>query len=443
MTAHRIVLHHEWVEPLWVINGINMCRGAVALIAGAGDPQAHGGRWSYVGCEPDELLVVEQSDNPFDILDAAGWREGPVIGLASYDAGARVATGLRESIWPDIILGRYPSLLIFDHIEHRILAQGVASCADDARRYAEQALGWLGRAKPPAAPHTPSSDFKQDMPPEQYAFAVSQVVRRIGEGELFQANIARGWSGQLLKDRDPFDVLLGLSQDRGAAYGAFWRMDERALVSNSPELFLSYEAATRRLETRPIKGTRPRGFDHAHDCAMAEELAASAKDRAENLMIVDLMRNDLARVSEAGSVTVETLCEVESHPTVHHLTSVVASQAMANVSAAQILAATFPPGSITGAPKHQAMKVIASLEPPRGAWCGTLFGSGLVQEGDLIASVLIRTASFERRDEVWNWSALAGAGITTDSDPLEETAETEAKISALRDALFTSGNPDS
>jgi len=376
-------------------------------------------------------------------LDGDEWRNVPVIGLASYDAGARDATGQREPIWPDLTLGRYRSLLIFDHQEQRVMAQGVACSVQEAHRCASLALEWLASSKRPENLSAPSRDFVQDMTAQQYRAAVAEVVERIGCGELFQANIARGWRGHLSAGRDPFDVLLRLSQARGAAYGAFWRMDDRVLVSNSPELFLSYVASSNRLETRPIKGTRPRGSNGISDRLLADELAASAKDRAENLMIVDLMRNDLARVSKAGTVTVDALCEVETHPTVHHLTSVVTSQAIDGVSASQILKATFPPGSITGAPKHQAMKVIAALEPPRGAWCGSVFGVGLAQDDDLIASVLIRTASFQRDEMGWIWSALAGAGITADSDPAEEAAETEAKISALREALFISDNPDS
>jgi len=152
-------------------------------------------------------------------------------------------------------------------------------------------------------------------------------------------------------------------------------------------------------------------------------------------MIVDLMRNDLARAAVPGSVRVERLFEVESHPTVHHLVSTVMATARPGVGAAEVLEATFPPGSITGAPKHQAMKVIAGHEAPRGPWCGSLFGLGLAGGGVLTASVLIRTASFEREADAWRFRALAGAGIVADSDPRAEREETEAKISALRDAL--------
>jgi para-aminobenzoate synthetase component 1 len=260
------------------------------------------------------------------------------------------------------------------------------------------------------------------------------VVNRIAAGELFQANVARAWSGRLGPQAEPFDVFMRLQQDRASPFGAYWRIGDRALVSNSPELFLSFDPAGRRIEARPIKGTRPRDPDPRRDAANAADLLASAKDRAENLMIVDLMRNDLARASEPGSVQVQALFAIERHPTVHHLVSTVTATARAGAGAAELLEATFPPGSITGAPKHQAMKVIAAHEPPRGPWCGSLFLIG--EGGSLTASVLIRTAGFERTDGVWRYRTLAGAGIVADSDPAAEEAETDVKISAMREALI-------
>ena len=227
--------------------------------------------------------------------------------------------------------------------------------------------------------------------------------------------------------------MLRLAGTRAAAYGAYWKLGDRALVSNSPELFLAFEARTGRIETRPIKGTRSRDADPERDSVRVRDLQASAKDRAENLMIVDLMRNDLSRVTRPGTVRVERLFEIETLPTVHHLVSTVTGAAQPGVSAADLLEATFPPGSITGAPKHQAMKVIATHEPPRGPWCGSLFL--IDDDGGLTASVLIRTASFERRNGVWCYRTLAGAGIVADSEPESELQETTAKIRALREAL--------
>ena len=430
----------DWREPLAVIAGLNRREGALALLAGAGDPGVHGGRWSFVGCEPDRVLVGPVNDRAtFEALRHADFAGGGVVGLMSYDAGARPATGRRTEIWPDLMLARYPALLAFDHLAAELFAVGRGADAEDAQAQVRRATDWLVAATAPVIPSAPARDFTGEAEPGAYEAAVADVVARIAEGELFQANIARAWSGRLEAGRDPFEVFLRLSVERGAAYGAFWRLGDRALVSNSPELFLTLDPASGRIETRPIKGTRPRDPDPARDAELASALAASAKDRAENLMIVDLMRNDLARAAMPGSVRVDRLFEVESHPTVHHLVSTVTATARSDVGAAEALEATFPPGSITGAPKHQAMKVIAGHEAPRGPWCGSLFGLGLAGretgEGALTASVLIRTASFDRDEAGWRWRALAGAGIVADSDPHGERLETEAKIRALREAL--------
>ncbi len=426
----------DWCEPLAVAAGLNRREGALAQLAGAGDPSAHGGRWSFVGCEPDRVSVGAVDDAaPLAALRTADFAGGGVVGLMSYDAGARTATGPRAEVWADLMLARYPALLAFDHAAREVLAVGRGADAVEAGAQAARATGWRTEAVALSIPTAPAAAFVCEAPPEVYEGAVADVVGRIAAGELFQANIARAWSGRLEAGRDPFEVFARLSAERGAAYGAFWRLGERALVSNSPELFLTFDPASGRIETRPIKGTRPRDADPVRDAELAAALVASVKDRAENLMIVDLMRNDLARAAVAGSVKVERLFEVESHPTVHHLVSTVTATAAPGVGAAEVLEATFPPGSITGAPKHQAMKVIARHEAPRGPWCGSLFGLGLAGDGALTASVLIRTAGFDRDEAGWRWRALAGAGIVADSDPRAEREETEAKIRALKEAL--------
>lgn len=428
-----------WVPPLAVAAGLARRESAPheGVLCLLSDPTIPGSR-SFVAADPDRLTVVETASGAlFAPLAHPDWQGGGVIGLAAYDAGARVATGAREPVWPDLILARYPALAIFDHDAQSLVLTGWGSDAAAAEAACDAAEAWIGAALTPARPEAPAAALLPDARPQAYRDAVAEVVARIAAGDLFQANIARGWSGTLNPDADPFDVFLRLALGeegaRAAPYGAFWRVGDRALVSNSPELFLALEAATGCIETRPIKGTRPRDPDPVVDAAHAAALLASAKDRAENLMIVDLMRNDLARVCRPGSVVVHRLFEVESHPTVHHLVSTVSGVVAPDTGPAQVLEATFPPGSITGAPKHQAMKVIASLEPPRGAWCGSLF---VIDESkDLTASVLIRTAAFEKVEGRWTFRTQAGAGIVADSDPEAELQETEAKISALRQAL--------
>lgn len=428
--SHVVTRDAPWVEPVEVAAGLGGGDGVLALLSDGGP----GGRWSHIATAPDRVQVGPVDDAvPFQALRDPAFGAG-VVGLAAYDAGARPATGRRETTWPDLMLARYPAMLTFDHHQRTVRAVGRGATAERADVAAEFALGWLANAAVVAPQSAPAETFEAEMSPGAYRAAVSDVVDRIAAGELFQANIAQAWSGALKPDADPFDVFLRLQQDRASPFGAYWRIGERALVSNSPELFLAFDAASRRVEARPIKGTRPRAADPVQDAALADELKSSAKDRAENLMIVDLMRNDLARVSQPGSVRVETLFEIENHPTVHHLVSTVTAQADLGIGPADLLEATFPPGSITGAPKHQAMKVIAAHEPPRGPWCGSLFLIG--EGGTLTASVLIRTASFDRSQGVWHFRTLAGAGIVADSDPSAEEAETDAKISALRQALI-------
>ena len=403
--------------------GLRHRDGALALLSDGGPL----GRWSFVAADPDWTGGA----GGLDLLRDPALSRG-VVGLYAYDAGARPATGPRPPVLPDLMLARYPSMLAFDHVERVVTATGRGADATSAARAADRAGRWLAGAVDAPTPPPPAAAMQAEAPPETYLAAVADVVARIAAGELFQANIARAWSGDLRPGADPFDVMLRLA-GRAAAYGAFWRLGDRAVVSNSPELFLTFDPASRRIETRPIKGTRPRDPDPVRDAALAAELHASAKDRAENLMIVDLMRNDLSRVAGPGTVAADHLFEIESHPTVHHLVSTVTGTARPGTGVADLLAATFPPGSITGAPKHQAMKVIAAHEPPRGPWCGSLFHIG--DGGALTASVLIRTASFERVGEGWRFRALAGAGIVADSDPASELAETGVKILALAEAL--------
>lgn len=381
-----------------------------------------GAQRSFLLRQPARTLVLEGegAGDPVEairsFLDDA---QGMVLGLAAYELGARFE-GLQaaRSGWPDLILADYPAWLAFDHARQVVEAQGEAATWLEATADPETAPTGEGRMTAP--------------PPDRYEAAVADVVRRIGEGELFQANIAQGWSGELAPDDAPFSVFARLAATSPAPLSAYWRLPGRALVSHSPERFLALDR--RRVVTRPIKGTRPRAESPDQDAALAAELAGSAKDRAENLMIVDLMRNDLSRVCAPGSVRVAELNAVEGFAHVWHLVSTVVGDLMPERDIADLIAATFPPGSITGAPKHQAMQVIAELEAgPRGPWCGALFRIDGTDVMD--SSVLIRTAAFDQTASGWSWRAQAGAGITADSEPEAERLETEAKFAGLKAAL--------
>ncbi|MDB5455766.1 MAG: para-aminobenzoate synthase component [Caulobacter sp.] len=439
------LLSAPWREPSLALAAWRDEPFACALISG-GTPIGPGrARWSYLLRDPDQILVLagDAAVDPFAVLaaligppaptDPAGPPfQGGVVGLASYELGDRVEPlGLARTAWPDLACARYPALLAFDHHDRRVIAVGRGKTPAAAGARAAAALTWLDAPAPPAFAGR-LCDALAASSGEAYEAAVAGVVARIRAGEIFQANIARAWSGRLAAGAEPVDLLERLRRDSPAPFAAYLRLPDRALVSNSPERFLKV-AAGGDIETRPIKGTRPRGADPAADRAQIAALAASAKDRAENLMIVDLMRNDLARVSPPGSVKVPELFKVESFANVHHLVSTVTARLAPGRTAADLLRAAFPPGSITGAPKVQAMKVIAELEPPRGPYCGSLFWAGV--DGAFESSVLIRTVGFTRDEDGWRFEARAGAGIVADSDPRAERLETEAKIAALARAL--------
>jgi para-aminobenzoate synthetase component 1 len=415
-----------WREPLAVLQAIGARDGTLGLFSGTG------GR-VLIATDPDAVRQIDEGAAAVTaLLDDPAWAEGAVQ-LLAYDGGARSATGPRPSVWPDLMAARYPAWLMFETATRTLTAIGRGEDPAEAERALDLAEDWTRVASPRGAVEGPlSTTFDAEADEAIYRAAVADVVARIAAGELFQANIARSWAGDLTPEADPLDVFLRLVRDSPAPYAAFWRLGERALVSNSPELFLTLEPGGR-IETRPIKGTRPRRADPAADQAEVEALVASVKDRAENLMIVDLMRNDLSRVCVPSSVRVERLFAPESYANVHHLVSTVSGSLAPGQGVGQVMAATFPPGSITGAPKHQAMKVIAGHEPPRGPWCGSL----LLREGEgtLTASVLIRTLAFECRDGRWRWRTQAGAGIVADSDPAAESAEVLSKISAIKRAL--------
>jgi para-aminobenzoate synthetase component 1 len=434
----------DWAEPVEVLAACAEAPFALGLMSDGSGGQA---RWSYVARDPLATLTLSPQ-NPSEPLAAmrgmlgprlAALPDGPpfqggLIGLACYEFGARLEPLALERMagWPDLACGLYPALLAFDHRDRRVLAIGRGEGQGEAQGRAQSAAAWLSGARRPAAPE-PLVEGLSVEAGAAYASAVAEVVERIGAGEIFQANIARAWRGRLRRGAEPIDLMRRLIGQSPAPFAAYLRLADRAVVSNSPERFVQVRPSAEGFiaQTRPIKGTRPRGWDGAEDARLIAELLASAKDRAENLMIVDLMRNDLARVCER--VETRELFRCESFANVHHLVSTVEGRLKAGLSGLDAFMAAFPPGSVTGAPKIQAMKVIAGLEPPRGPYCGSLFWAGF--DGALDSSVLIRTAVFEEGQSGWRIEARAGAGIVADSDPAAEVAETEAKIAALARAL--------
>ncbi len=436
-----VIIRAPWREPSAALAPFADEPFALCLLS---DGVGERGRWSYLARRPSRTLTIQPDDprDPFAELAAligppgAVAADGPpfqggAAGLASYELGDRIEPlGLaRMAGWPDLACARYDALIAFDHARHEVL--GIGRDGAEAR----EALSWLDHPTPPAGPGRIAACL-QPPPAAPHESAVADVVARIAAGEIFQANVARAWTGRLTPDARPYDLFARLTSTSPAPFAAYLRLPGLALVSNSPERFLKVTPEAGRLiaETRPIKGTVERGRTADEDERLAASLAASEKDRAENLMIVDLMRNDLARVSIPGTVRVPALFEVERFATVSHLVSRVTAELAPGRTAVDLLAAAFPPGSITGAPKIQAMKVIAGCEPPRGPFFGSMFWAGF--DGAFDSSVLIRTTAFaETGDGAWRFEARAGGGIVADSDPVAERIETEHKIAAVIRAL--------
>jgi para-aminobenzoate synthetase component 1 len=267
------------------------------------------------------------------------------------------------------------------------------------------------------------SSFTRDA----YLAAVERVREYIFAGDIFQANLSQRFEAPF--HQPAWGFYRCLRKRNAAPFAAYLDFPEAQIVSASPERFLRVDAAGH-VETRPIKGTRPRGVGPEHDAALGQALAESAKDRAENLMIVDLMRNDLSRVCAPGTVRVSELFSLEHYATVHHLVSTVVGELGPGADAIDLLRASFPGGSITGAPKLRAMEVIAELEPSRrGVYCGSI-GYWSVT-GELDTSIAIRTALVQG-DRIY---FSAGGGIVADSDPEQEYRETLDKARAMIDAL--------
>ncbi|MCO8123432.1 anthranilate synthase component I family protein [Stieleria sp. TO1_6] len=261
---------------------------------------------------------------------------------------------------------------------------------------------------------------------QDYRNAVADIVRRIRCGDSFQVNLAQRLTTAATIESDA--LYLRLRRANPAPYAGYYDGGAFQVLSSSPEGFLRLRQ--RHVETRPIKGTVPRTGDAVADGRLADHLLGSDKDRAENIMIVDLMRNDLSRVCQDESVVVSQLCEIERYQFVQHLVSVVEGDLRADCDAVDLLRACFPGGSVTGAPKIEAMKTIAELEPnPRGPYCGSMgyIGCGGFADFNILIRTITATAG--------RWQIPVGGGITARSNPVDEEAETWAKAQGMLHAL--------
>ncbi len=395
------------------------------------------GRWSFLTADPVNWLDIPRARDPWPAF-AAMIRKLPTLPrdstLPPFVGGVAGVIEYESARWLDpaiaafqppggtITVGVYDWVIVWDHV-----AETVELIAWSETRL-DQITGLLesnsGDSDPDPVP--PAARLLPRLPPERYRDSVAEIIERICRGDSFQVNLSQpltaSWPGtaELLYER--------LRESNPAPYGGFLDAGERQILSSSPEGFLRVRG--RNVLTRPIKGTAPRTGDAAADQAAGEALVADAKERAENTMIVDLMRNDLSRVCHDNSVVVTGHCELESYAAVQHLVSTVEGQLRDDCDVVDLLKACFPGGSITGAPKIEAMRTIGQLEPHRrGAYCGSMGYVSATGEADW--NILIRTMTLQ--NGVVHFPV--GGGVTARSDPDRETSETWVKAAAMLRAL--------
>ncbi len=420
------------------------------------------GRYSFIAFDPFAKLTSKNGrvmlndqvveENPFQVLlnQLAKYSmnilpdlppfQGGVAGLFSYDLIQHVekikSSQIDNMHYEDLMVGFYDLVIAFDELLKRafIFSSGFPLFEEKAReKRAQKRINFvveeLKKVKPLCfTPQKFCEKITANFSQAQYENAVKKVIEYILAGDIFEANISQCFQAPLFEDAEPFQIYQQLRQGNPAPFSAFLRFAETFILSASPERFLKLH--NNHVETRPIKGTRPRGKSKEEDQALAQELLNSEKDRAENVMIVDLLRNDLSRVCEDRSVVVPKLCDLESYATVHHLVSVVEGELREQFSAIDLLKAAFPGGSITGAPKIRAAEIIAEIEPTvRGPYCGSIGYIGF--DGNMDTSIVIRTIAIKNHIATFQ----AGGAIVMDSHPADEYEETLTKAKALHKAL--------
>lgn len=372
------------------------------------------------------LLLRHHLGEPVDVPASLPFTGG-AIGYFAYDLGRRLerlpSFAKHDVSMPDLAIGLYDWAVVVDHAEKRawLVAQGRDECSFDrwqslVETMRSNAAVGIGHSFKVLSPITANLDRRA------YADAFQRIKRYIREGDCYQVNLAQRFSARA--EGEPWDAYTQLRELNPAPFSAFMQIPGGAVLSSSPERFLRVYG--NQVETRPIKGTRPRSPYKQRDRALAEELRNSPKDQAENLMIVDLLRNDLGKNCVTGSIEVPQLFALESFATVHHLVSTVTGHLADGKHPLDLLAGCFPGGSITGAPKLRAMEIIEELEPHRrSVYCGAIGYIGFDRAMD--TNIAIRTLVYN--DGYLH--AWAGGGIVVDSDLDAEYQESLDKAAAM------------
>ncbi|HQR50636.1 MAG TPA: aminodeoxychorismate synthase component I [Methylophilaceae bacterium] len=421
-----------------------------AVYLDSGRPGSSYGRYDILAADPFITLVTRcgkteirqgedvriSSEDPFMLLQrtlrqfpaSAGELPfaGGAIGYFSYDLARRLEhlpdTAVDAEHMPEMAVGVYDWAVVLDHEQRRAWLVGQGFDARTQQRWDELRALFSASAVTQAETFKTTGLISSNMDMDTYAAAFRRVLDYIQAGDCYQVNLAQRFSTKA--EGDAWTAYLQLRRISPAPFSAYLNTPAAQILSASPECFLKVRDG--RVETKPIKGTRPRSLDLAQDLENADELRASLKDRAENLMIVDLLRNDIGKSCAVGSVKAERLFELESFANVHHLVSTVTGTLAEGRDAIDLLRGCFPGGSITGAPKLRAMQIIEELEPHRrGVYCGAIGYIGF--DGNMDTSIAIRTAVYSG-GSIRFW---AGGGIVADSEMDKEYRETWDKASSM------------
>lgn len=394
--------------------------------------------WQCLGALWSGYATPELDDSPFPLGGCFGYWGYELKRFTEPKLPARAANDLRL---PDCCVGFYASLVVFDHLQGKawIVATGLG--ADGGRSTARQRAQTEFWSERLAQPPSPIGPFPASGTPPEFTFnqsragflaAIKQAQRYIRAGDIYQVNLAQRLDAPW--PAPGWELFTRLTAASPAPFAAFLDYGDFQLASSSPEQFLRGNGPE--ITTQPIKGTRPRGAAPDQDAQLAGELWNSPKERAELVMITDLLRNDLGRFCDYGTVRVTELARLERFAQVHHLVSTICGRLRTGVTHWEALASAFPGGSITGAPKFRAMEIIDELEPvTRGPYCGCHGYLGFNRQSQL--SISIRTAICRNQRAYFH----VGAGIVADSDPEAEYAETLAKARGFRAALQLAQSP--
>lgn len=386
----------------------------------------------------DEHGTHDYSEDPLTVLNCALKRyfpkpvaselpfSGGALGYFGYDLGRYLEQLPEQSEHdiqlPDMAIGLYSTALVLDKQLNQLW------CVDyygDAKAHWQKMQHQLAQSVH-FVPFSLTGNWQANLSQAQYNDRFDNIQQHLLNGNCYQINLAQRFSASY--QGDEWQAYLALRQANAAPFSAFIRLEQGAVLSISPERFLQLK--NRQVETKPIKGTRPRHSNPELDQQAAAELQQAEKDRAENVMIVDLLRNDLGKVCRVGSVAVPELFAIESFPAVHHLVSTVTGELASQYSACDLLRGAFPGGSITGAPKVAAMQIIEQLEPHRrSVYCGAI--GYINNNGDMDTNIAIRTLVCSEGN-IYCW---AGGGIVADSEADSEYQETLDKVNKILPVL--------